>query len=161
MERMFNCGLVQEYGRRFAELKDRDAIGSDDWQSLIVEFRRAINMVYAEAFNMGYDRDAVTAALNPAQRRTYQKTIEAWKNFQPLLDRFAKETDHDQSWELCYDIFNKMQGMASTMYRVAGKRIATLTAKVPEIFFPAEESRPSLRFSNNNAGFSDCSSSRS
>jgi TIR domain len=139
MERMFHYGIVQEYGRRFGELKDREEVGAESWRELVVEFRHAIDMVYAESINMGYNREDVANALNATQQRIYRKTIEAWTNCQALIETFAKESDPLQCWALCYDLFNKMQTMASNMYRVAGRRIATLAANVPEIFFPPSD----------------------
>jgi hypothetical protein len=142
MERMFNYGIVKEYGTRFMEKRDAGEIGKEPWFELISEFRHALDMVYAEAMNMGYDRDAVAAALNPRQRRIYRNMIEAWNKCQPLIDEFANERDQHRAWELCYDLFNKMQSMASTMYRIAGKRLSTLMAKVPQTFFPPGDNGP-------------------
>jgi hypothetical protein len=142
MERMFNFGIVKEYGTRFMEKRDAGQVGTEPWFELISEFRRALDMVYAEAMNMGYDRDAVAAALNPQQRRIYGNMIEAWNKCQPLINEFAKERDQHRAWELCYDLFNKMQCMASTMYRIAGKRLSTLMAKVPQSFFPPGDNGP-------------------
>jgi hypothetical protein len=136
MERMFICGIVEEYATRFAELKDRGEVGDKKaWIGLIAEFRRALDMVYAEAMNMGYDRADVRKALTRPQRTTYQNTITEWEDFQPRIDAFTKERDPQRSWELCYDLFNDMQRMSSNLYRIAGKRLATLTAKIPQSFF--------------------------
>jgi hypothetical protein len=139
MERMFNYGIVAEYKKRFVEQKGSNEVGTPPWFALISDFRRALNLVYAEAFNMGYNREDVAAALSPTQREVYQRTIKQWENCQPLIDDFCRERDAQKSWQLFEDLFEQLQSMACRMYQIAGKRLATLSEKIPQSVFAASE----------------------
>jgi TIR domain len=139
MERMFNYGIVEDYKKRFMEKRGQNEVGKPAWFDLISEFRRALNMVYAEALNMGYNRDDVAAALTRTQREVYQRTIQQWEKCQPLIDAFCRERDATKSWETFENLFEELQSMASRMYQIAGKRLATLAESIPQSLFAASE----------------------
>jgi hypothetical protein len=146
MTRMFTYGIVEANGRRFKKIKGDHVIDSGDlsakstrWKEFMAELSRSIDLVYAEAWNTGYEREMVRAALTPKQRVIYDEQVQEWNACVDLLNKLQATEDLGKCETICDTLFDKLEDIARATYAVAGRRLEQLTSPIELNFYPNDE----------------------
>jgi hypothetical protein len=146
--RMFRIGIVDAFSIRWRELKEEEAevfateqcdhksraeeALAKKWQQFFLDWRGVIAKVIAEAYSAGYVRTNVVDSLGPTERRDKFVTLtKKWDRYHKKLTRFGERTRGVPSKaqiENLGKILDGMAGLSDKVYRLAGRRLAELTA---------------------------------
>jgi hypothetical protein len=145
--RMFRMGIVDNFSNRWRELKEEskplanqegvrrtraDEALAKKWRQFLSDWRSVTAKVIAEAYSAGYVRANAIEALGTNERRQdFEKLVKRWDRYHKKLIRFGELARGVPSMAQIENLGRILEGMADLsdkVYRIAGRRLAELTA---------------------------------